>query len=88
MIALERNPQTGERRIVIERKRKLVYSGEWCKHKSDVLNTFANVLEDEFNCPNSGVVMEGIVEREYDPEWFVGNSGPKKGKKGKPLQGM
>ena len=64
--------------FVQERNNKLVYAGEWCARKQDVLKTVRKFVDA---IKNEGYGMRAsIEERPYKPGAFAKNSGPAKKK--------
>ena len=77
-IYLETKDKDNHRIVFEANNNKLVYAGEWCARKRDVLKTvrkFVDVIKNE------GYGMRAsIEERPYKPGAFAKNSGPAKKK--------
>ena len=78
-IYLETKDKDNHRIVFVqERNNKLVYAGEWCARKQDVLKTVRKFV-DAIKSEGYGM-RASIEERPYKPGAFAKNSGPAKKK--------
>ena len=77
-IYLETKDKDNHRIVFVGSNGKLVYAGEWCARKQDVLKTVRKFVDA---IKNEGYGMRAsIEERPYKPGAFAKNSGPAKKK--------